>query len=386
MNAKRIGIVGSGFIGKGLAKALQNQTDLIVTKVLTRSFIGERKDHPLHYLLTNSIQELIENSDLIVECSGDVFHGSDVINQAINAKLPVVTMNTELQVTTGSYFASRGFITEAEGDQPGSQAALHENVIQMGFEPLVYGNIKGFLNKSPKLEDMLYWSKRNKISLEMVTSFTDGTKVEFEQTLVANGLGVNLLPGGILSPASEDLYEGAELLAEKAETFGHAISDYVLSAKAPAGVFITGKHHENQKDALRYLKLGEGPYYTIIQPFHLCHLEIIKTIRRVFKRNQILINNSLVPTFSMAAVAKKKLVPGDRIAKGVGSFEVRGKAIKIEDHVNHIPIGLLNQAVITKNVNEGEMLEFSDVEIPEHLALKAWQEIKGKALLAKSII
>ena len=55
--------------------------------------------------------------------------------QVIKAGLPVVTMDAELQVTTGSYFAKKGFITEAEGDQPGCLAALDEEARQMGFLP-----------------------------------------------------------------------------------------------------------------------------------------------------------------------------------------------------------------------------------------------------------
>ena len=40
----------------------------------------------------------------------------------------------------------------------------------MGFFPLVYGNIKGFLNYNPTMEDMKFWSKKNGISLNQVTS------------------------------------------------------------------------------------------------------------------------------------------------------------------------------------------------------------------------
>ena len=68
----------------------------------------------------------------------------------------------------------------------------------MGFHPVVYGNIKGFLNKNPKKEEMEYWSKRNGISLGMTTSFTDGTKVHIEQALVANGLGADILDRDLL--------------------------------------------------------------------------------------------------------------------------------------------------------------------------------------------
>ena len=39
---------------------------------------------------------------------------------------------------------------------------------------------------------MLHWSRRNGISLPMVTAFTDGTKLQIEQALVANGLGATI--------------------------------------------------------------------------------------------------------------------------------------------------------------------------------------------------
>ncbi len=42
---------------------------------------------------TNSVEELIQASDLIVECSGDVIYGSEVILKAMEAGLPIVTMN-----------------------------------------------------------------------------------------------------------------------------------------------------------------------------------------------------------------------------------------------------------------------------------------------------
>ncbi len=143
-SALRVGIVGSGYIARGLALSLSAVSDIVVTKVLTRSDVNLRGESVWHDILTNSVDELIDNAELIVECTGDPLYGTDVLARVMAAGLPIVTMNTELQVTTGSYFARRGLISEAEGDQPGSLAALHEDVVQMGFQPLVYGNMKGF--------------------------------------------------------------------------------------------------------------------------------------------------------------------------------------------------------------------------------------------------
>jgi len=48
--------------------------------------------------ITNSPQELIENSDLIVECSGDPVHATAVVSEAMDAGLKIVTMDSDLQV------------------------------------------------------------------------------------------------------------------------------------------------------------------------------------------------------------------------------------------------------------------------------------------------
>ena len=371
----RIGIVGTGFLARGLVMALEGQPGLAVSKVLTRTNIQQRHDFPRQDRLTNSIDELIDNSDLVVECSGDVVHATDVIAKVASSSLPVVTMDSELQVTTGSYFARRGFITEAEGDQPGCLATLRENVVQMGFEPLVYGNIKGFLNHAPKMDEMEFWAKKQNIQLDKVISFTDGTKIQFEQALVANGLGAGIAVDGLLGIASEDVDTGAKALAERAKGLGYPISDYILSPKSPPGVFIVAEHDERQKMYLSNYKMGGGPYYVLLRSFHLCHLEIAKTIRRVLNGGGILLNNSVNPAISVAAVAKRPLDPGDIIGRGIGSFDVRGIAVRIADSPGHIPIGLLASAVVTRHIEPGQQISFDDVEIPESLALHAWREI-----------
>jgi len=377
----RIGVAGTGLIGKGLALEIEKQSNYTLSKVLTRRDIRTMSDYPFQETLTNSVDDFLENCDVIVECSGDVIYGTEVIDKAITASIPVITMNAELQVTTGSYFAKRGFITEAEGDQPGCLASLHENVVQMGFKPRVYGNIKGFLKLDPNIEDMRYWSKKNGVRLDMTTSFTDGTKVQIEQVLVANGLNAGIAVDGLLAPSSDNLNETGIELAEKANHLGYPICEFVLAPKAPPGVFITAEHDHRQKDALRYYKMGDGPFYTILQNYHLCHLEIMKTIKRVVDGGGILLNNGKNPSISVAAIAKRELLPGEKIAKGIGSFQVRGEAVKIAHHETHVPIGLLVNAEMKRHVKKGELLTFEDVELPKSLALDAWVETLNTATI-----
>jgi predicted homoserine dehydrogenase-like protein len=171
------------------------------------------------------------------------------------------------------------------------------------------------------------------------------------------------------------MLHGGTILAEEAKKIGCPVSDYVLSPKLPAGVFLVVEHDVEQADSLRYYKLGEGPYYVLERTYHLCHLEIIKTIKRVLSGGGVLLNNSSSPRYSVAAITKHNIGTGEKLKKAIGSFDVRGEAVEISSHPNHVPIGLLANATFVREVKEGEIVTFDDVKVPDTLALRIWKEI-----------
>lgn len=345
-----------------------------ISNVLTRTNIDSRTDIDKKYL-TNSLDKLIENSDIVIESTGDVSYSTKTISKVMKAGIPVITMDAEFHVTVGSYFVDKGFVTEAEGDQPGCLAALYEDIETIGFKPIVLGNIKGFLNHNPTYEEMQYWAKKSNLSMEMVTASTDGTKVQIEQALVANGLKANILKQGLSEIQETDIKKGALKLAQEAVNSGSVISDYILASKGAAGVFITATHYENQRDALRYYKMGDGPFYTMIKGYIMPHLELYKTIVRVVNGGSVLLDNSSNPNISVASIAKKDLKSGVKISKAIGSFDVRGEAIRIDDNPKHIPIGLLNNAVLKRDISKGEVIQFDDINIDDDLCIDIWHKI-----------
>ncbi|MEX2445723.1 MAG: NAD(P)-dependent oxidoreductase [Dehalococcoidia bacterium] len=375
----RIGIVGTGFISRHFTLAVASSDEFEVSKVLTRRPLGACQDYPRQDLLTASRDELVEASDIVLECTGDAIWATEVVESAVTAGVPVVTMNAEFHVTTGSYFVGRGIVTEAEGDQPGCIASLREQAIAMGFRPVVYGNMKGFLNRTPTPEDMTYWGAKQGISLPMVTAFTDGTKVQVEQALVANAFGATIIQPEMLGPQEDDLRAAGDLLGQHATRLGQPVSDYVLSGKLPHGVFVVAEHDPEQQAALAYYKMGDGPYYTLVRNNIFVHFEIMKTLRRVATGQLRFLDNSAQPTVSVAAIAKRALEPGDRIEQAIGSFDVRGGAVRILDQPGHIPVGLLARAVVRRPVEPGALLRMDDVELPESLALDAWRQIEARA-------
>jgi predicted homoserine dehydrogenase-like protein len=377
---RRIGVVGTGFVARHFVTELLRRPDWSLGRVLTRRPHDTVEGIP-DTALTDSVDALIESADIILECTGDIGHATAVAGEVLAAGRPLVTLNPEFHVTTGSAFVGRGLLTEAEGDQPGSLARLAEDAVTMGFEPLVYGNMKGFLNRLPTPEDMRYWATRQGLSLPMVTSFTDGTKLQIEQCLIGNFRRADISAEDLLGPAVDDLDEAALILGAAAMRAGGPITDYALSAKLPHGVFIVARHDTAQAAALRYLKLGEGPFYTLVQPNILVHLEAFKTLERIAVGQGALLHNTDRPHLSVAAVAKRRLLPGERIERGCGSFELRGICVRITDRPDHLPIGLANDLYIRRTIEPGQVLGVADVDLEASTALEHWQRIAAHSLV-----
>jgi len=370
----KVGIVGTGGIARGLAKLIAKRTDMKISGILTRrkgiiEDLGVSQD-----LVTLMPEKLMETSDVIAVSTGDPIYSTLMIDLAFTYNLPVVTMDADTLVVSGSWLAKRGVYTEANGDQPGCLAALNKEVIQMGFKPLVYGNIKGFLNQNPSLEDMVYWAQKQGYSLSSVTSFTDGTKLQVEQCLIANGLGLDIAKQGLIGYETNDFEKGAFALGQAALDRGTVLSDYIISRESPPGVFITATHQEDLAAELKTYKMGNGPFYLLYKPMHLCFFEMPNSILNLMQRGEKLLDNGLAPTISVASIAKQKLEAGSFIDKGIGSMQVRGEAITIAEQPNHVPVGLMSQVHIKRDIEPGQVITFDDVELPESLAYLAWKE------------
>jgi predicted homoserine dehydrogenase-like protein len=375
----RVGIIGTGFVARHFALELERRQDYRLARVLTRrphDSVAAFADG----MLTRSIDELIEASDVVFECSGDVFHAATTIGRALDARRPVVTLNAEFHATVGSHFVERGLLSEAEGDQPGSLAALREDALAMGFTPLVYANMKAFLNRNPTSEEMRYWAARQNFSVAMVTAFTDGTKVQIEQCLVANGLCAGIAKEELIGLETKDLEHAARELGAVADQLGHPISDYILDIGLPNGVFVVARHDEGQAAALRNFKLGSGPYYLLVKDYCLAHLEAFKTIERLLGEGRVLINNGTSPRVSVASVAKRRLRAGETIERGYGSFDLRGICVNIAERAGHLPVCLAGDLHIRRAIEPGQIIMLEDVELPETEALAAWRSIEENAL------
>ena len=192
--------------------------------------------------------------------------------------------------------------------------------------------------------------------------------MQIEQAFVANAFGAGIAKPGLLAPQM-DTFEGAtRALGEAALELGHPISDFTVVPGQAPGVFVIATIDEAQRPVLAALKMGDGPYYTFVRPYHLCALEVPNTIRHAMQQRPPLLDNSAAPTIGVAAVAKRPLQAGERIDMGIGSFQVRGTAVRFRDEPNHVPIGILSNATITRPVEPEQMLTLDDVDLPDSYA------------------
>ncbi len=377
-NKTSIGIVGTGFIATGLAHLLLNSPDLTVSKMLTRRDPDSIGTLPKS-LFTNSVNELIDQSDIIVECCGDPIHATEVISEIVKTDKKILTINSEFHVTTGSYFTKRGyFVSEVDGDQPGCLARLKLEAEGMGFDPLAYVNLKGFLNPDPTMEDMEYWSKKQQLALDQVVSFTDGTKLQVEQAFVANGLDATIAQDGMIGATVESLTD-LDYLVRASEKVGAPISEYLLCKGSPPGVLIVAKSSEADRLPgylpFSRLKTNEDLGYILLRNYHLVHLEARNTIRKVIEGEGILLNNSANPEITVGAIAKHDMKVGDSILKGAGGFDVRGHAVKMKEHKTAVPVCLLQKTPLARDVVRGQIITFDDVDLEPSKALDCYQDI-----------
>lgn len=380
----RIGVVGAGFVARNFVEMARRKCAfLTITHVYSRRpaaaspWIGED-----YY--TNSLNELADNCDVVFEATGDATAATATCLEMLKRKMPVVTLNSEFQVTTGSYFADKMFLTEAHGDQPGNAAALHADALLMGFTPLAHVNYKGFLNHNPTPEEMAYWSKRQGLRLEQVIAFTDGSKLQIEQAVTANGLGLDIAQEGLIGGVRESGF-ALEAYGAAAEALGHPIADFAQAKGAPPGIALVAKHDlaEGMMDYISYDKIAtpDRKYLVLQTGFHMVHLEIPRTMLGLLQTPRgkwtPLLNNSANPTIGVAAIAKRPLRRGETIERGLGGFDVRGAAVRLRERPDHVPLCLLDNVPLTRDVAAGDIVTFDDVALPATSAVEIYETLRA---------
>jgi len=311
-----------------------------------------------------------EDIDVLLEVTGAVEFAAAVVLAAIDAGKHVVTMNAELQGTVGPLLKLRAdeagvILTDSDGDQPGVMMNLYRFVKGLGVRPVLVGNVKGLHDpyRNPRTQEE--FARKNRLTPHMAASFADGTKMSFEQTLVANATGLRAGKRGLYGFHCGSVHEAKDLypMDQMLET---GLVDYLVGAEPKPGVFVLGHEtHPEQRRWLELYKLGDGPLYTFYTPYHLCHLEAPHTVARAVLFGDAAVTPHEGHVMDVVTTAKRNLEPGETL-DGIGWYMTYGQCENADATYrdNLLPMGLAEGCTLVRPVAKDSVITYDDVEIP----------------------
>jgi predicted homoserine dehydrogenase-like protein len=403
----RVGMIGAGFMGQGLTNQITNSVPgMRMSAVYNRR--PERAYHVFQYsgcedVVTTGTQSVIEDAfticrspeiDVVVDVTGSVDFGAQIILEAFKFGKPVVLMNAEVDATIGPilqiYAQKHGVILSAcEGDEPGAQLNLFRWVKGLGLIPRVMGNVKGLQDPYRNPTTQKNWAERWGQNAAMVTSFADGSKISFEQAIVANATGFKVKERGMSRGL---VYDGSVMDLpklydiEEVRALG-GIVDYTVG---PAGVkvFCLAEHADpKQRHYLNLYKMGEGPLYPFWIPYHLVHFEVPNAIARVVLFGDEVAQPQGGPVVEVCAVAKRDLKAGE-VLDGYGMYMTYGEAVNAEEMTSKrlLPEGLVADCRLIQDIPKDGVLTYDDVELPkgriaDRLRAEQYKHFRGETWL-----
>ncbi len=417
----RVGLVGAGYMGRGITRqlltavpgmrlvAISNRTperaeaafrDAGAEEVrpVTSARELERAHESGAFGVTDDPLVLCRSGavDVVIEATGAVEFGARVALGAIENGKHVVLMNAEVDATVGpllkSYADREGVVlTNTDGDQPGVVMNLYRWVKTIGYQPVLVGNIKGLYDPYRTPETQKEFAEAHDQRPHMVTSFADGTKLSMEMAVVANATGFGVARRGMYGPECDHVREATDLF-DADELLEGGIVDYVLGAEPGPGVFVLGYNDDPVKQGyMEYLKMGDGPLYTFFVPYHLPHLEVPVTAARAELFDDPAIAPAGGPVCDVFAVAKQDLQEGTEL-DGIGGFTCYGLIDDAETchEEGLLPMGLSEGCRLTRPVPRDEPIRYDHVELPGgRLAtkLRRTQDVKwwGESPIPESV-
>ncbi len=207
-NPVRVGVVGAGYMGRGITLqitnyikgmelvAISNRTLSEAERAYRQAGIESVKPVETVAQLEESIARnqcaitddamilcQAEGIDALIEVTGTIEYSAHVTMRAIENNKHVILMNAELDATIGPIlkaYADRAgvIITTSDGDQPGVIMNLYRYVNAIGCKPVLAGNMKGLQDPYRTPETQKGYAEKYKQKPQMVTSFADIYRID----------------------------------------------------------------------------------------------------------------------------------------------------------------------------------------------------------------
>ena len=310
----------------------------------------------------------------------------------------VVLLNAEIDATIGPilqvYAEKHGVILSAcDGDEPGVQINLYRWVKGLGLTPRVIGNVKGLQDPYRNPTTQKGFAEKWGQNPAMVTSFADGSKISFEQAIVANATGFVVRSRGMsrgLEYKDDVMKIGKLYDIDEVRKLGGVV-DYVVGTPADEGL-LPGRASRSQAAALSEpVQDGRWPAVLVLHPYHLVHFEVPNAIARV-----VLFRDSVAkplggPVVEVCAVAKRDLRAGE-VLDDYGMYMTYGEAVNADEMCTpSLSAGRLGGRLhLERDVAKDSVITYDDVTLPpnrlaDQLRAEQYRHFRGETWLEELV-
>jgi predicted homoserine dehydrogenase-like protein len=335
--------------------------------------------------------------DVVVEATGIPDSGARVALQAIQQKKHVVTMNVETDAVVGpmlNHLAQQAGVVHSvtEGDEPGLAGRMFNLARSVGLEVVAIG--KGCMHPidwNANAQTLAEEGRRVGVNPKMLASFRDGSKHCVEACVIANGTGLvpdvrgtharalrlDEIPKVICPKEDGGILSRRGVVELAPPVFGSDGKRDLANSVTPGVYLVVTSENPEVRADFTYLLMGDGPYYLLHRPFHLCAIETPFSIASAYLYGDATLNPIGAPVAEVICVAKRDLQPGETIT-GSGGAEITGmidhRATCREE--NLLPLGLSYDIKVKRPLRKAQPVTLDDVELDEESTVfKLWKQL-----------
>lgn len=342
--------------------------------------------------VTDDVGPLLESGliDVVVEATGLPGVGAEFGLAAMQRGKHLVMMNVEADVTIGCYLKKQAetlgvVYTLGAGDEPSSCMELIEFVSAMGHDIVCAGKGKNNpLSFDATPDEYQEEAHRRNMNARMLVEFVDGSKTMVEMAAIANATGLVPDKPGMHGPAAtrDELSEILVPQSDGGVLSGAGRVDYSIGTGIAPGVFVVAEmRHPRVRERMEDLKMGSGPYFTFIRPYHLTSLEVPLTCARAVlhgKPDMVPLDR---PVAEVCAVAKRDLQPGETLDQ-IGEYCYRAWVLEAAEAASKraIPCGLLAGGRTRRPIGKGELITYENASVDDESKIVQLRKLQDKMI------
>jgi predicted homoserine dehydrogenase-like protein len=314
--------------------------------------------------------------DVMLEATGIPDIGARAAIRSARSGRHMAMMNVETDITVGPllhrYAEHKGVLYAlAAGDEPAACKELYDFADALGFTIVAMGKGKNNpldMHAKPTDEKWAAEAARRGLSPNMLIEFVDGSKTMIEMAAVSNSTGLVPDVRGMHGPkTTRDKLNKTFALKEHGGVLNRTgVVDYGIGGVHPGVFAVVTTDHPRLRQALVYRDMGDGPYYTLFRPYHLCSIEVPLTCAMLAIRGK----SNMVPLEKLVSevfvVSKQDLAPG-HVLDGIGgcSFYCLIDEYEIATKEKLLPAGIAKNARLIRAVAKDTPITYEDVELAE---------------------